>query len=210
MSSQRAARFLPWGEATAARLSLTCSCRCSHPTGRGAGDSAASRSLKPIRSRKVGEDHMSYRFAVLWLKAFRDSPEKVCDLYADDFLFEDLMLGQSITDKADLGRAFAPYANKDITNGVGVHLFRIDEYIGDENRGLIRWSWEAHGAAAFLGVPTNGKVVGTSGHTMHVNKGGKIKRESTYWDATSVLRDLGLPVSTRGVTAPRVGAAAYV
>ena len=25
---------------------------------------------------------MSYRFAVLWLKAFRDSPEKVCDLYA--------------------------------------------------------------------------------------------------------------------------------
>jgi steroid delta-isomerase-like uncharacterized protein len=149
---------------------------------------------------------MSYRFAVLWLKAFRDSPEKVCDLYADDFLFEDLMLGQSITDKADLYRAFAPYANKDITNGVGVHLFRIDEYVGDENRGLIRWSWEAHGAAAFLGVPTNGKVVGTSGHTMHVYQGGKIKRESTYWDATSILRDLGLPVSTQGVTAPRVGA----
>jgi len=119
---------------------------------------------------------MSYRFAVMWLKAFRDSPEKVCDLYADDFLFEDLMLGQSITDKADLCRAFAPYANKDITNGIGVHLFRIDEYIGDENRGLIRWSWEAHGAAAFLGVPTNGKVVGTSGHTMHVYQGGKIKR----------------------------------
>ena len=152
---------------------------------------------------------MSYRFAVLWLKAFRDSPEKVCDLYADDFLFEDLMLGQSITDKADLYRAFAPYANKDITNGVGLHLFRIDEYVGDENHGLIRWSWEAHGAAAFLGVPTNGKVVGTSGHTMHVYQGGKIKRESTYWDATSVLHDLGQPVSTRGVTAPRVGAVAY-
>ena len=91
-----------------------------------------------------------------------------------------------------------------------MHLFRIDEYIGDENRGLIRWSWEAHGAAAFLGVPTNGKVVGTSGHTMHVYQGGKIKRESTYWDATSILRDLGLPVSTQGVTAPRVGAPAYV
>jgi hypothetical protein len=45
---------------------------------------------------------------------------------------------------------------------------------------------------------------------MHVYENGKIKRESTYWDATSILRDLGLPVSTRGVTAPRVGAAAYV
>jgi steroid delta-isomerase-like uncharacterized protein len=152
---------------------------------------------------------MSYRFAVLWLKAFRDNPEKVCDLYADDFLFEDLMLGQSITDKADLGRAFAPYANADLNNGVGVHLFRIDEYIGDEKRGLIRWTWAAQGVSAFLGVPTNGKVAGTSGHTMHVYQGGKIKRESTFWDATSVLRDLGLPVSTLGVTAPRVGAPAH-
>ena len=151
---------------------------------------------------------MSYRFAVMWLKAFRESADKVCELYADDFLFEDLMLGQSITDKGDLGRAFAPYANADLNNGVGVHQFRIDEFVGDENRGLIRWTWQAQGAAAFLGVPTNGKVVGTSGHTMHVYEGGKIKRESTYWDATSILRDLGLPVSTRGVTAPRVSAPA--
>jgi steroid delta-isomerase-like uncharacterized protein len=153
---------------------------------------------------------MSYRFAVLWLKAFRDSPEKVCQMYADDFLFEDLMLGQSITDKSDLARAFAPYANKDPNNGIGVHLFRIDEYIGDENRGLIRWTWQAIGAAAFLGVPTNGKVVGTTGHTMHVYEGGKIKRESTYWDATSVLRDLGQPISAQGITALRAGAAVTV
>ena len=36
---------------------------------------------------------MNYRFAVEWLKAFRDSSETVCKLYADDCLFEDLMLG---------------------------------------------------------------------------------------------------------------------
>jgi steroid delta-isomerase-like uncharacterized protein len=146
---------------------------------------------------------MSYRFAVMWLKAFRESAEKVCELYADEFLFEDLMLGQSITDKADLARAFAPYANADPDNGIGVHLFRIDEVIGNEDRALIRWSWQAIGAAAFLGVPTGGKVVGTTGHTMHVYEGGRIKRESTYWDAASILRDLGQPISTLGVTAPR-------
>ena len=146
---------------------------------------------------------MSYRFAVLWLKAFRESADKVCELYADDFLFEDLMLGQSITDKDDLRRAFAPYANDDPTNGIGVHQFRIDGYIGGESSGHIRWTWSAIGAASFLGVPTNGKVVGTSGQTIHVYENGKIKRESTYWDAASVLRDLGLPISTRGVTAPR-------
>jgi steroid delta-isomerase-like uncharacterized protein len=153
---------------------------------------------------------MSYRFAVMWLKAFRESPEKVCELYADEFLFEDLMLGQSITDKGDLARAFAPYANIDLSNGIGVHLFRIDEVIGDEHRALIRWTWQAIGAAAFLGVPTAGQVVGTTGHTMHLYEDGRIKRESTYWDATSVLRDLGQPVSTKGVSAPLAETAALV
>ena len=147
---------------------------------------------------------MSYRFAVMWLKAFRESAEKVCELYADDFLFEDLMLGQSISNKEDLARAFAPYANDDPTNGIGLHEFRIDEVIGDENRALIRWTWRAIGAAAFLGVPTEGKVVGTVGHTMHIYERGRIKRESTYWDAASILADMGQPISTRGVTAPRV------
>jgi steroid delta-isomerase-like uncharacterized protein len=147
---------------------------------------------------------MSYRFAVMWLKAFRESAEKVCELYADEFLFEDLMLGQSITDKGDLARAFAPYANADPDNGIGVHQFRIDEVIGNSDRALIRWTWQAIGAAAFLGIPTEGKVVGTTGHTMHIYEGGRIRRESTYWDAASILRDLGQPVSTRGVTAPRV------
>jgi steroid delta-isomerase-like uncharacterized protein len=153
---------------------------------------------------------MSYRFAVMWLKAFRESAEKVCELYADEFLFEDLMLGQSITDKGDLARAFAPYANADPDNGIGVHQFRIDEVVGDDDRALIRWTWQAIGASAFLGIPTGGRVVGTTGHTMHVYEGGRIKRESTYWDAASVLRDLGQPVSTAGVAAPRAVAAARV
>lgn len=147
---------------------------------------------------------MNHRFAIMWLKAFRESAELVSELYADDFLFEDLMLDQSISDKGELTRAFVPYANKDATNGVGIHQFRIDEVIGDEHSALIRWTWQAHGAHVFLGIPTNGKVVGTTGHTFHTYENGRITRESTYWDATSILRDLGQPVSTRGVTAPLV------
>jgi steroid delta-isomerase-like uncharacterized protein len=150
---------------------------------------------------------MNQRFAIEWLKAFRESPEKVCELYADDFLFEDLMLGQSITDKGELGRAFAPYANTDPTNGVGIHQFRIDEVIGDENTALIRWTWKAKGAAAFYGIPTNGEDVGTTGHTFHIYENGRIKRESTYWDAASILSDMGQPISRNGVSAPAVAAA---
>lgn len=145
---------------------------------------------------------MAHRFAVEWLKAFRSSAEKVAWMYADEFLFEDLMLDQSITDRDELIRVFAPYANADPSNGIGIHQFRIDEVIGDEHSALIRWTWQAHGADAFLGIPTNGRTVGTTGHTFHIYENGRIRRESTYWDAASVLRDLGQPVSTQGVTAP--------
>ncbi len=150
----------------------------------------------------------SYRFAVQWLKAFRESAEKVCALYADDFLFEDLILDQSITDKAELHRVFAPYANADRANGIGINVFRIDEYIGDARSGLIRWTWEPDGSAAFLGVPTGGRPFATSGQTFHIyDADGRIRRESTYWDAVAPLHTLGLPVSAHGgITAPVLAA----
>jgi steroid delta-isomerase-like uncharacterized protein len=136
---------------------------------------------------------VNYNFAVKWLKAFRTSPEAVCKLYADDFLFEDLMLDQSITDKDDLHRVFAPYANQDPDNGIGIHNFKIRAYIGDERSGLIRWEWTPEHAAVFLGLDVAGKPFGTQGHTFHVyNEEGLIVRESSWWDAAAILRQLGM------------------
>lgn len=134
---------------------------------------------------------MNYAFAVKWLKAFRTSAEEVCQLYADDFLFEDLMLDQSITDKEDLHRVFAPYANTDPENGIGIHNFRIRSYVGDERSGLIRWEWTPQSAAIFLGLDVAGKPFWTQGHTFHVyNDEGKIVRESSWWDAAQVVRSV--------------------
>jgi steroid delta-isomerase-like uncharacterized protein len=151
---------------------------------------------------------VNYRFGIMWLKAFRDSPETVCKMYADDSLFEDLMLDQSITDKDDLHRVFAPYANADHTNGVGVHNFGLHEYVGNRQQGLIRWHWSAIDCAVFLGLPTDGQTVGTSGQTWHVyNDNGTIQRESTFWDAARVLRQLGHDIDTEVARLPE-GAAA--
>jgi steroid delta-isomerase-like uncharacterized protein len=151
---------------------------------------------------------MNYRHGIMWLKAFRDSPETVCKMYADDSLFEDLMLDQSITDKDDLHRVFAPYANADHTNGVGVHNFGLHEYVGNRQQGLIRWHWSAIDCAVFLGLPTDGQTVGTSGQTWHVyNDNGTIQRESTFWDAARVLRQLGHDIDTEVARLPE-GAAA--
>jgi steroid delta-isomerase-like uncharacterized protein len=136
---------------------------------------------------------MNYEFAVKWLKAFRTSPEEVCALYADDFLFEDPMLDQhGITDKDDLHRLFAVYANKDRENGIGVHNFRIRGYVGDERCGLINWEWSPEDCASFLGLDVAGKPFWTQGHTWHeYDEEGRIVRESSWWDASAVLRAVG-------------------
>ncbi|OSC32269.1 hypothetical protein B8W69_00220 [Mycobacterium vulneris] len=146
---------------------------------------------------------MSHAFAVKWLKAFRESAEAVVALYADDFLFEDPILGQSITSKDELLRVFAPYANKDTENGIGINNFRIDEVVGDDKAAIYRWTWQAPSAAAFVGVPTNGKVPGARGITFHIyDADGRIKREESFWDAATAVRDLGLPVDPVSVSKP--------
>ncbi|ABK70279.1 nuclear transport factor 2 family protein [Mycolicibacterium smegmatis] len=143
---------------------------------------------------------MSHSFAVKWLKAFRTSAEAVVALYADDFLFEDPILAQKITTKEELLRVFAPYANKDTENGIGINNFRIDEVVGDERAAIYRWTWNAPTATAFVGVPTNGKVPGARGITFHIyDTDGRIKREASFWDVSTAVRDLGLSVDPTAV-----------
>ncbi|WP_109526733.1 MULTISPECIES: ketosteroid isomerase-related protein [Nocardia] len=145
---------------------------------------------------------MSHFFAVKWLKAFRESPEAVVALYADGFLFEDPILGQKITDRDELLRVFAPYANKDTENGIGINNFRIDEVVGDEKSAIYRWTWEAPTATAFVGVPTGGKVPGTRGITFHVyDEQGLILKEASLWDVATAVAELGQPVTPHAVTA---------
>ena len=146
---------------------------------------------------------MHYNFAVKWLKAFRSSAEEVCELYEDDgFVFEDVMLDQhNINTKPDLLRNFAPYANKDLENGIGVHNFKIRSYVGDANSGLIRWEWAPEGAGSFLGLDVAGKPFQTQGHTFHqYNAACHIVRESSWWDAAQVIRSVGTAPASKSLT----------
>lgn len=134
---------------------------------------------------------MHYNFGIKWLKAFRSSAEEVCALYEDTgFVFEDVMLDQhNINTKPDLLRNFAPYANKDPENGIGIHNFKIRSYTGDAKSGLLRWEWSPEHAGSFLGLDVAGKPFQTQGHTFHMyNEAGRIVRESSWWDASQVVR----------------------
>lgn len=143
---------------------------------------------------------MNYEFAIKWLKCFRTSSEAICELYADDFVFEDPMLDQhQVTTKPDLHRLFALYANKDRANGLGVHNFRARGYVGDERSGLILWEWAPEDCANFVGLDVAGKPFGTQGHTYHeYDAQGLITRESSWWDAAAILRDVQPEVASLG------------
>ena len=63
---------------------------------------------------------------------------------------------------------------------------------------IYRWTWQAPTAAAFVGVPTNGKVPGARGITFHIyDADGRIKREESFWDCATAVRDLNLPSTHR-------------
>lgn len=145
---------------------------------------------------------MHYHFAVQWLKAFRHSADAICALYADEFVFEDVMLDQhELRSKGDLQRNFLPYSNRDPDNGIGIHNFRIRAYLGDHRSGLIRWEWIPEHAAHFLGLDVRGKPFATQGHTWHqYDERGLITRESSWWDASAVLRAVGPVSPTKSLT----------
>jgi steroid delta-isomerase-like uncharacterized protein len=148
---------------------------------------------------------MNYEFAIKWLKCFRTSAEDICVLYDDEkFSFSDPMLDQhDINTKPDLLRLFELYANKDRTNGLGVHNFRVRGYIGDETSGLILWEWGPEDCANFLGMDAQNKPFVTQGHTYHeYNENGKITRESSWWDAAEVVRALTPELPGHGPAVP--------
>jgi steroid delta-isomerase-like uncharacterized protein len=146
---------------------------------------------------------MHYNYGIKWLKAFRESSAQVCSMYdKDGFVFEDVMLDQhNLNDYDDLLRNFAPYANKDPEAGIGIHNFKIRSYIGDRHSGLLRWEWAPEHAAMFLGLDVAGKPFSTQGHTFHMyNEKGLIYRESSWWDAAAILRQVGPVSPTKSLT----------
>jgi steroid delta-isomerase-like uncharacterized protein len=139
---------------------------------------------------------MNFEHATRWIKSFSRSADEAVSYYADEFDFADYPLEQFIkNDKARLRRAFLPFANTDPTNGMGLHEFDVDEYIGDANAGLIRFSWKARHCSAFFGLPVEGeREIVTNGMTYHIYRDGKIAREIVHSDQIHVVQQLGYPV----------------
>ncbi|MUL46298.1 hypothetical protein FZI85_08845 [Mycobacterium sp. CBMA293] len=141
-----------------------------------------------------------------WTTALTTDTVAAVDLYTDDLVYDDHadadhMIDTAIT-KDELRPRLAPFANKQSGNGIGVHAFVASEAfqlagVGGNSAVVILWDWTGEGLDTYRGVPTGGKTLNTRGITWHqLDADGRIARETTYWNDTPVLQELGLPIST--------------
>jgi len=113
--------------------------------------------------------------------------EKVLSLFSDDCVYEDVTFGAINRGKKEL-RAFA--------DGVfaGVPDFKVDltaRFVAGTWAGM-EWVMSGTHKGDFPGMPATGKRFSIRGVTILELQAGKIRRNSDYWDAASVMRQVGL------------------
>jgi steroid delta-isomerase-like uncharacterized protein len=113
--------------------------------------------------------------------------EKVLSLFTDDCIYEDVTFGVINRGKEEL-RAFA--------DGVfaGIPDFKVDlttRFAADTWAGM-EWVMSGTHKGNFPGMPATGNHFSTRGVTILELQVGKIRRNSDYWDAASVMRQVGL------------------
>jgi steroid delta-isomerase-like uncharacterized protein len=89
-----------------------------------------------------GEGRMGMSTGEDWIDTFfTGGAKEIIHYYADDFVFEDITLFQTITDKESLYRAFLPFNDEGPDSPAGVHQFDVIRYDGglaSDRRALIR------------------------------------------------------------------------
>lgn len=138
-----------------------------------------------------------------WIDTFfNDGAEAIIHYYADEFVFEDVTLFQTINTKEDLYRAFLPFNNAGLDSPAGVHQFDVVRYDGglaSDMRGIKR-----------QGVPENYTPELWHELTKDVLLGAEFDYEewavmNWIWKAKHNMDFLGLPAKgktthTRGTT----------
>ena len=134
-----------------------------------------------------------------WTTAIVSDTDAVLDLYADELQYDDRRdfdhVVDSPTSKVELRERLVPFAG-------GNHAFEVLEVLeslGDQGSRAVTflWKWTGENLDSYRGVPTGGRTLSTRGQTWHqLDADGRIVRESTFWNDTPVLQELGLPVAT--------------
>lgn len=131
---------------------------------------------------------MNDAWATDWLRRFSGSePDGLMELYAEDARFEDITLGQAVRGRPALREFFGDFMNPAHRR----NAFSLIDYSGDADGGAIEWIWTATHSVPFLDLPAKGKETRIRGVSVVRFKAGKILEQRDYWDARTVMQQLG-------------------
>jgi steroid delta-isomerase-like uncharacterized protein len=133
-------------------------------------------------------ERMLDEWAMAWSSAENSDPERVLALFADDCVFEDVPFGVVARGKEELrsfaNRAFA--AVPDFKYGLRAR-FAVSQWA------VIEWKMSGTHKGDLPGMPPTGKRFSSvRGLTILELVAGKIRRESDYWDAATLMKQVGL------------------
>ncbi len=124
-----------------------------------------------------------------WARAWSSHDlEQLLALFTDDCTYEDVTFGVINRGKAQL-RAFA----EGVFAGVPDFTVEITSRVVAGDRAAMEWLMSGTHRGDFPGMPATGKrFAGLRGVTVLELEGGKIRRNSDYWDAATAMRQVGL------------------
>ena len=133
-------------------------------------------------------DRMFEDLALAWASTDSDGPERVLAHFADDCVFEDVTLGATAHGKEEfrslLEGAFE--AVPDIE-------YEVTNRLITERGAAIEWVMSGTHKGDFPGMPATGKRFSSvRGASILELEGDKIRRESDYWDAATLMKQVGL------------------
>ena len=124
-----------------------------------------------------------------WAAAWSShDPDRVLALFTDDCVYEDVPFGVVIHGKEEL-RAFATAA----FDAVPDLTFQLTNRFAAGSLAAMEWAMSGTHKGDFPGLPATGKGFSAlRGATVIEAHGGKIRRNSDYWDAASFMKQVGL------------------
>lgn len=133
-------------------------------------------------------ERMLDEWATAWSSSVNNDPERVLALFADDGMYEDATSGVVVRGKEDLRSyligAFATIP--DFTFGV-LRRFATGPWAA------IEWTMSGTNAGDWSGMPATGRrFASVRGTSILELEAGKIRRQSDYWDAATVMKQVGL------------------
>jgi len=130
-----------------------------------------------------------------WAARWSSSQEvdKLLDLFTDDVIYEDAALGVVNHGKAELRE----FAMNFFSSTPDVKLELASRFVAG-NLGSMEWIMTGTDTGDTPARPATGNSFSVRGATIVELEGGKIKRNTDYWDTATYLKQLGLLPSGEG------------